>query len=188
MSTMMPAAARRIRVFEAGTERIARRRFEDHRPPDRALGDLFLRRRVSGIEAAHEAHLKKRPRLVDGVRHRGAFGEGERRRLLAERRFSRPGGGDDDLPMRMRRGDDDDGVDVAVGNQLFGGAVRLGHVELLGDAVGECPIGVRDGRRRSFRESAPPDRGRRPCRAGPGRRRRPSTGCASSMSWLRARC
>ena len=113
--------------------------------PIAPCGNLFLRRRISGIEAAHETHLKERSRLVDGVRHRRAFGETERRRFLAERRFLRLSGGDDDLPVRMRRTDNDHGIDVAVGDQVLSGAIGLGHVELLRDLVGERAIAVGDG-------------------------------------------
>src|SRR4029453_10128493 len=95
------ATARRIRIVEARTERIARRRFEHHGSANLTQGNLLLRRRIPGIEAAHETHLKERSRLVDRVRHRGAFGEAERRRFLAEGWFLGPSSGDDDPPARM---------------------------------------------------------------------------------------
>ena len=47
--------------------------------------------------------------------------------------------------MGMRGADDDDGIDVRVGDQFVGRAVRLRHVEFFRDGGGERAIDVGDG-------------------------------------------
>ena len=50
----------------------------------------------------------------------------------------------------MRGRDDDHRIDVAVGDQIVGRTIGLGHVELLGDAGGKRAIGVGDGHHGRF--------------------------------------
>ena len=139
------AAACGIGILETGTERIARCRLEDQRLADAAGVDLLLCRRISRVEAAHEAHLQERARRGDGIAHLRHFRERQRGRLLAECRFLARRGGNDVFAMHVCWRDDDDHIHSLVVNQRQWIGIRLRDVELVRDVLREVAEGVGDG-------------------------------------------
>ena len=108
------AAALRVRVLQTRPERIARRGLEHQRRADPPRLDLFLRGRITGVEATHESHLEEDAGSCDRLLHRRDFRQRERRRLLAERRLAALRRRDDQLAMRVGRADDHQRVDRRV--------------------------------------------------------------------------
>ena len=141
------AAARfRVGIFEVRWKRIARRRLEDDRTADAAFVDLPFGRCVAGIEAAHETHLQKCPGSLFRRHHVGRVVQRNRRRLFAERRFLRRQRRIDDAAVRVRRADDYDRIDRAIGNQLLRFRIRSRHLEFGRHVLCQLRIGIGHGR------------------------------------------
>ncbi len=146
------AAARRIGVFEARPVRIARRCLEDDRRTNPSLIGLLLGGCISGIEPAHEPHLKKGTVACDCTLNVSAFSQRQRQRLLTERRFARFDGGHRDGSMGVRRTDDHDRVDLFVADQIARVLVAAADAEFRGDGRRDRAIGVGHGSDARFRD------------------------------------
>src|SRR5262247_1875597 len=69
------AAVIRIQIFQAGAERVARRRLEDDRLPDHAVFYLLLSGAKAAVESAHESHVKEDSGLVNDFLYRARLVE-----------------------------------------------------------------------------------------------------------------
>ena len=123
--------ARRI----AGKADVDRFQFADAAVPDQFCGIPELRRR-----ALLAANLKNAPGCVDRVAQLPSLGDGQRGGLLQVHVLAGAHGGYCDQRVPVIRRADDDGVDVAIGEQLAVVAVRPDAVERLSRRPGVVAV------------------------------------------------
>ncbi len=127
--------------------------FENDRPPDAPFVDLLFCRRITGVESTHEPHLKEGSGLLLGLCHVERFRQMDRRGLFAKRRLFRGQRLHDDVAMRVGRTDDDDRIDVPIGNQIRRIRIGPGNIEFGRDLLRQLTVGI--GNRRQLRRGNP---------------------------------
>src|SRR5262249_56574760 len=85
------------------------------------------------VDSATESHVKEDASLGDNPLYRARFFERDRERLFAEDGSACARGGGDDVVMRTGRGDDDDGVNLLVVDQVLIVRIPLRHADLSGE-------------------------------------------------------
>ena len=144
------AAARRdvVRGRRVG---IVAHRSEEMEPPELAGGDAAARLREAGVEAPLEADLERHAALLHDAQGPLRRGDVEGDGLLAEDRLPRAGRRLDLLGMRARRGDDHDGLHLAIEDGLPG--IRDGPRPVAGPQLPGGRRGIGDDREAHLRQA-----------------------------------